>query len=97
LHREISNLPPVITEHREFKFDGKVYAYQVKASDPDEDALVYSLKSAPKGMSIDQSTGLINWPVPPEFKGDAEATAVVDDGHGGTALYQLKITIQLVK
>lgn len=94
LNREIQNLPPVISEHSEFTFDGKMYTCQVKATDPDGDALRYSLDVSPDGMTIDPWTGLITWPVPPEFKGEVGATAVVDDGHGGISRYNLKITIQ---
>jgi hypothetical protein len=94
MNREIQNNPPVIQEHRDFNFDGTVYTYQVKAYDPDEDALAYSLEEAPAGMSIDKSAGLITWKVPAEFKGDAGATAVVQDGNGGIARYSLKISIK---
>jgi hypothetical protein len=94
LEREVRNLPPVITAHNEYSFNGTVYTYQVKASDPDEDALVYLLEGAPDGMSIDKSAGLITWKVPAEFKGDAGATAVVNDGNGGIARYNMKISIK---
>jgi putative Ig domain-containing protein len=94
LNRAIQNQPPVINEHREFNFDGTTYTYQVKASDPDGDALLYSLEGAPEGMYIDTSTGLITWKVPAEFKGNADAIAVVNDGNGGIARYNLKISIK---
>ncbi|HET7319932.1 MAG TPA: putative Ig domain-containing protein, partial [Nitrospirota bacterium] len=94
LEREIRNMPPVITAHNEFSFDGTVYSYQVKASDPDDDTLAYSLEGAPDGMAINKSTGLITWKVPSGFKGDAGATAVVNDGNGGVARYSLKISIK---
>jgi hypothetical protein len=94
LNREIQNHPPIIQEHGEFNFDGTVYSYHVKASDPDDDALVYSLEGAPEGMSIDKSTGMMTWKVPAEFKGNADATAVVNDGNGGIARYNLKISIK---
>jgi Big-like domain-containing protein len=94
LNRTIQNQPPVIQDHREFIFDGTTYSYQVKASDPDGDPLVYSLEGAPIDMSIDTSTGLITWKVPAEFKGDSRATAVVNDGNGGVARYDLKISIK---
>lgn len=93
LNREILNLPPVISEDKNFTFDGTIYTYQVKASDPDGDALTYSLKSAPEGMTIDPLTGLINWNVPAAFKGEAPAAISVTDGHGGEAVYNIKITI----
>jgi hypothetical protein len=92
--RDILNMPPTIMENQVFAFDGKTYTYQVKAADPDGDALTYSLGAAPNGMTIDSSTGLVKWVVPPEFKGQTGMTVGVDDGHGGTASYKLTITLK---
>ncbi len=94
LNREIRNMPPVIVEHKEFSFDGKVYSCQIKASDPDGDTLTYSLQSPPADMSIDSSTGLLKWTVPQEFIGKKSAAVVVSDGNGGTANYSIEINIQ---
>ena len=41
---------------------GQPYTYPVKAIDPDNDPLTYSLTTAPAGMTIDPATGLITWP-----------------------------------
>ena len=38
-----------------------LYTYDVEASDSDGDTLVYTLTSAPPGMTINSSTGVINW------------------------------------
>jgi len=94
LSREIQNLPPVIQEHGEFNFDGTRYTYQVKATDPDGDALTYALESPSDGMTIEKSSGLITWIVPAEFKGKTSVSVVVTDGHGGISKYVLNITIQ---
>jgi hypothetical protein len=94
LRREIGNMPPVIVENKEFTFDGSECTYQVKATDPDADALSYSLEKAPSGMSIDKSTGLIKWPVPSDFKGEMDVLVIVSDGQGGTAQCTQKITIK---
>ena len=67
--KRYKNISPIINEHTNFKFDGKTYTYQVNATDPDEDILTYSLKSAPAGMAIDPKTGAIRWNVPPDVKG----------------------------
>lgn len=40
---------------------GSLYRYAVTASDPDGDALSFSLDAAPAGMTIDAITGLIEW------------------------------------
>ncbi len=93
LHREIGNLPPMIIEKKEFNFDGKVYTYQIKAEDTDGDALTFSLKSSPKGMTIDSSTGLIHWNVPAGFRGKSIITVSVTDGHGGEAVQSFTLDI----
>lgn len=90
----VANSSPVIKPSPEtFRFDGNVYSYQVKATDPDGDPLSYSLKSAPAGMIIDPSTGLIKWNVPHEFTGKTPITISVTDGHGGELLQSLTIEI----
>ena len=94
LHREIVNLPPMIIEDKKYNFDGKVYSYQVRATDPDGDTLTYSLKTAPSGMTIDPSTGQLKWNVPPEFKGKTPITVSVTDGHGGESLQSLTLEIR---
>lgn len=94
LDREIQNLPPIIQENTDFQFDGTVYTYQVKASDPDGDPLTYSIESPAEGMTIDRAGGLVTWNVPSEFKGRKTVTIVVSDGQGGTARYVLSITIK---
>ena len=94
LRREIVNLPPVIIEDKKFSFDGKRFSYQVKAVDPDNDTLAYSLKTAPAGMTIEKTTGLIQWIVPQEFKGKADVAVVVSDGHGGESIYTFAFSIE---
>jgi len=93
LQKEIVNFPPMIIEDTKFHFDGTVYTYQVKATDPDGDLLVYSLKTAPPGMTIDPSSGLIQWNVPVETIGKTSITVSVTDGHGGEAVQNLTLDI----
>lgn len=92
LLREIGNMPPMIAEDKKHIFDGKVWAYQIKATDPDGDDLAYALKTAPAGMTIDQN-GLIKWNVPPDFKGRSPVTVSVTDGHGGEATASFNVEI----
>jgi hypothetical protein len=82
----IANAPPVIKSSPEsFRFDGRVYTDQVKASDPDGDTLAYSIKSGPEGLTIDPVTGQISWNIPTDFKGRASITAAANDGQGSEA------------
>lgn len=83
--REVLNLPPMITEKKDFIMKGNLFTYQFKAVDPDEDTLVYTLKSAPAGMTIDQKTGIIRWNMPEDFQGKISFAVSVSDGNGGEA------------
>lgn len=94
LERAIKNISPIINEHTNYKFDGKTYSYQVNATDPDEDTLTYSLKSAPSGMTIEPKTGAIQWNVPTDVKGKTIFTVSVTDGNGGEATQSLTFEIK---
>ena len=94
VRREIKDMPPTIIDNKAFKFDGKVYTYQVMANDPDGDSLTYSLQSAPKGMTINPSTGLVYWNVPPGFTGTAPFQVSVSDGQGGVTKKSFSLTIK---
>ena len=85
LHREIRNLPPTIMEDKTFTVKGNLYTYQIKAVDPDGDMLLYSLASAPSGMTIDKSTGMIRWNMPVDLQGKISFSVSVSDGNGGEA------------
>jgi hypothetical protein len=95
LQRDVLNTIPVILENRKFGFDANVYTYQVNAVDSDGDSLTYSLKSGPKGMTINSSTGLIKWNVPSEFIGKTSFTVSVSDGHGGEAVQTFPFEMRL--
>ena len=60
----IANRPPEITSLPSVAVSNGKYLYEVKANDPDGDALVYSLENAPLGMTIDSATGVIHWDIP---------------------------------
>lgn len=96
LLREIGNMPPMIAEDKKHIFDGKVFTYQIKATDPDGDELTYALKTAPSGMTIDAS-GLIKWNVPPDFKGKAPVIVSVSDNHGGETTASFNVEINASK
>jgi hypothetical protein len=57
----------------------QAYTYNVDATDPDGDTLTYSLTTTkPTGMTINSTTGLINWT--PNSTGDYNVTVKVSDG-----------------
>ncbi|MBI4685726.1 MAG: hypothetical protein HY755_11060 [Nitrospirae bacterium] len=83
----IGNSPPEITSSAsESRFGNQQFIYHLKAVDPENDPLTFSLKTAPQGMEIDPSTGMIQWRAPSGYKGKVQVTAHVSDGNGGEAL-----------
>jgi hypothetical protein len=90
----IANSPPVILPSAEtFKFDGSIYSYQARATDPDGDPLKYSLKASPPGMTINKDNGQVQWKVPPDYKGKANIVVAVTDGQGGEILQSFTVEI----
>jgi len=57
------------------------YQYAVQAQDADGDTLIYALISAPAGMIIDATNGLIDWL--PDAAGSYPVEVQVIDGQGG--------------
>ncbi len=82
--RSLVNYAPVIySSPIEHGMAGIVYNYDVNATDPNGNALTYSLVAAPPGMEINSSTGLIAWT--PSQPGSYDVEVHVSDGSGGTA------------
>ena len=57
-----------------------LYTYNVNATDPNGDTLTYSLTTNPSGMTINSSTGVINWTPTSGQIGDNNVTVKVSDG-----------------
>lgn len=55
-----------------------IYRYQVTASSPDDHTLTYSLVEFPAGMTIDSSTGLIEFPLQKESVGTSNVIVKVE-------------------
>ncbi len=75
----INDKPTVQTIVNQEVLAGKTFQYQVKASDVDNQPLIYTLTAAPVGMTI-SPTGLINWKTGPLQKGNKTVTVEVSDG-----------------
>jgi RHS repeat-associated protein len=81
-----ANHPPVIGSTPGLHvYVGESYSYDVDATDPDDDTLVYRLDGAPLTMSIDADTGVITWTPETRHIGNQSVAVVADDGRGGSA------------
>ena len=67
------------------------YSYDVDAIDPDNESLTYSLLTAPAGMVINASSGLISWI--PSSAGLFAVTVQASDPFGAAATQSFNITV----
>ena len=93
LSREILNTPPAIEGQEQFQVGDNTVTFHVRASDADGDPLMFSLKDAPAGMSIDRSTGFVRWVTSPGTTGKVPFTVIVSDGAGGESTARFTVTI----
>src|SRR5262249_4719291 len=77
----VPNRPPLFTSTPRVDGEvGVVYSYTAKAFDADGNPLSFALASAPDGMTIDSSTGLITWtPTVDEIGINTVSVAAADD------------------
>ena len=93
-----ANHPPSITSTPIITAtEGQLYSYTVTATDPDAgDVLTYSLTAAPTGMTINSTTGLIQWtPIRAQVPGQSVTVQVQDQG-GLFAAQTFTITLAAV-
>jgi len=70
---------------------GIPYSYEAKATDEDNDTLAFNLASGPPGMTVDGSSGRLNWV--PNATGLFPVKLKVSDGRGGEALQEFVIAV----
>lgn len=90
-----ANDPPTITSTPVTSATvGRPYQYDVNAADPDSgDMLTFSLLSPPTGMTIDPSTGLIQWTPSTGQVGNQPVTVHVQDAGGLFAVQSFVIAV----
>ncbi len=93
LSRKILNTPPAIEGQEKFQVGDNAVTFHVRASDADGDPLMFSLKDAPPGMSIDRGTGSVRWVTSPGTTGRVPFTVIVSDGSGGESTARFTVTI----
>ena len=71
---------------------GVPYSYDVNATDPEGDALTYSLDAAPAGMTIDSTSGVISWT--PAATGDSNVTVRATDTGGLSATQSFVVSVE---
>lgn len=91
----ILNSPPLIISSPPASTKGKKYLYQLKANDPDGDPITFSLKTSPRGMKIDKDTGLIQWEIREEDRGNQTVEIEVSDEEGAKSIQKYIFSIDI--
>ncbi|MEE9252212.1 MAG: Ig domain-containing protein [Thermodesulfobacteriota bacterium] len=91
---KIPNTPPRITSIPQGRMERGVFTYEVEAEDLDNDDIEFTLKNAPKGMSVEPATGKITWNfLENKATGTYKVTVAARDDDGGSATQELTLTI----
>ncbi len=91
--KTIEDSPPLIISSPPIKTVGNIYTYQVKANDPDNDPITFSLKTAPREMEIDKETGLIRWEVHRGDQGTQSIQIEASDSEGAKSVQTYTLSI----
>ncbi|QDV86444.1 tRNA nuclease WapA precursor [Stieleria magnilauensis] len=90
----VNDPPEIISNPRQLLTLGDDYVYDPRGFDPDGDGLVWSLTTAPRGMSIDTESGSIRWTPDDDQLGFFPVTVVGEDGQGGIGEQSYSIRVQ---
>jgi hypothetical protein len=91
----IANSPPIITSSPPNKTHGNTFTYQVIANDPDNDPVMFALKTAPKGMAIDEETGFIRWEIQKGNKGKQSIEIEASDSEGAKSFQRFTLSVEV--
>ena len=89
----LNSAPVMISEPIITATEDQLYLYQVEASDPNGDTLIYSFIIKPEGMSIDKESGLISWTPANNQVGIHQVIVKISDGkHSVTQSFEIEVS-----
>jgi len=89
----IPNAAPRITSQPPQGITSLDYRYQVEVSDPDDSQFSFRFAEAPEGMTIDASSGLIEWSLVEAKPGTHTIAIIVSDPDGAEAAQEFTLTL----
>ena len=88
----LNSAPVMISEPIITATEDQLYLYQVEASDPNGDTLIYSFIIKPEGMSIDNESGLISWTPANNQVGIHQVVVEISDGkHSVSQRFKIEV------
>jgi RHS repeat-associated protein len=85
----------LFSEPRPGLFEGQTFSYDVNASDPDNptERLTYAFDAAPAGMTINQTSGVVQWMPTAAHIGTHNVTVRISDQAGASARQSFPIIV----
>jgi hypothetical protein len=65
------------------------------ANDPDNDSIIFGLKTAPKGMEINKETGLIRWEIQKGDQGKQSIEIEAFDSEGAKSFQRFTLSVEV--
>ncbi len=90
---DVNDAPAIVSAPVLVATEGSLYSYDVDAIDPDDASLMYSLTTAPAGMTVNSATGLIQWTPTTATPAVNPVTVHVTDGRGGNDSQAFSVTV----
>lgn len=88
------NLPPeIISSSPRFGAVGTEYRYQLIAVDPEDTSITYTLGRGPTGMTVDETTGQVNWTPMAGDEGKHVVTLLATDAGGASAVESFEFDV----
>lgn len=91
--QQIPNASPRIVSSPPQDIASLDYIYQVEVSDPDDSDFTYRLDEAPEGMTIDETSGLIEWSLLDVAPGDYTIAIISADADGAETAQEYTLTL----
>lgn len=89
----VPNAAPQITSEPPQGITSLDYRYQVEVLDPDDTQFAYRLDEAPEGMTIDEASGLIKWPLAGVAPGVYTIAIIAADPDGAETAQEYSLTL----
>ncbi|HEX5647302.1 MAG TPA: putative Ig domain-containing protein [Nitrospira sp.] len=89
----VGNSPPRFLSAPAQSIVNNRYDYHVEAMDAESDPIIFSLETAPPGMTIDESKGIVSWQIAPAQIGIHKVRILAKDSQGAIAFQEFELNL----
>jgi hypothetical protein len=91
--RALNEIPILTGQADTTALEDELYSYTIQASDPNGDTLSYTLVTGPDSMSVNATSGLVQWTPAQSNVGSHSISIRIDDGKNGTNLHNYTLVV----